>query len=586
MVERGAEHNTKTKTIPAKKFSVQDNCKCINAKKPKPSCSSKIGTERQKEIFVAYYEGMNWTQKTLFIRSCVVRNPVKSKKSCQFPLVALKNRQFNFTYSLIDSNGLKQQVCRDFFMKCLKVSADRVRRALSSAVHNQPGTEKRGKHIPRNKTSDADKQGVRDFIDRFPKYESHYGRSCSQRKYLHHNLSLKKLYDKYKEEHEFKNLKFVSRNIFRQIFNHDFNLSFKRRHTDTCRTCDEINTNLQSSLITVANKKRLTNRLMAHNHLVKKTNAQFKLDIKEAEKSKDEIAILTFDLQKTLETPSLTASDAFYKRTLWTYNLCIYDEVYRQGFMYVWSENVASRGGQEIGSCLIKHFKSHLPENTKIVKCYSDSCGGQNRNIKVALHLKKYLHELTPDSQLQTIEQKYFVPGHSYNSCDRCFGIIEKKKKKSADLYTPNDWINLIKDAKISKPLFNVTVMEGHDFISTTELEKVITNRKKNTNGDKVNWFHIRTLSYHRDEPFLVYVVSIDGKQQSLNIKKKGFDENSFTTCNVPKLYPDGKSISIKKYNDLMQLLKYVPQEKHSFFIQLKTDESEDYGFASDISED
>lgn len=62
-VERGAEHQTKTKTIAAKKFSAQDTCKCASGKKPKPSCPSKIGTERQQEIFAAYYEGMNWSQK-------------------------------------------------------------------------------------------------------------------------------------------------------------------------------------------------------------------------------------------------------------------------------------------------------------------------------------------------------------------------------------------------------------------------------------------------------------------------------------------------------------------------------------------
>lgn len=339
------------------------------------------------------------------------RNPVKGKKSDRYPLQLLKNRQYNFTYSLIDTNGVKQPVCREFFLKCLKVTADRVRRALDSVMKNPTGIEKRGKHIPKNKTSDADKQTVREFIQRVPKYESHYGRSSSQRKYLHHNLSLKKLYDKYKEERNFKNQNFVSRQIFRQIFNLDFNLGFKRRHTDTCRTCDEINTSLQSVLISVAEKTRLKNRLMIHNHLVKKTTAQFHIDLKEAKQSNDEVAILTFDLQKTLETPSLTASDAFYKRTLWTYNLCVFDEVKRQGFMHIWSENIASRGGQEIGSCLIKHFENHLAPNTKIVKCYSDSRGGQNRNIKVSLLLKKFLHDLTPDSLDSHNRTKIFCTG-------------------------------------------------------------------------------------------------------------------------------------------------------------------------------
>lgn len=86
-------------------------------------------------------------------------------------------------------------------------------------------------------------------------------------------------------------------------------------------------------------------------------------------------------------------------------------------------------------------------EATKII-LYSDSCGGQNKNIKLTLLLKKYLHDLPPDNPLQSIEQEYFVSGHSYNSCDRCFGVIEKHRKTKGDIYTPNDWIILINEAK------------------------------------------------------------------------------------------------------------------------------------------
>ena len=32
-------------------------------------------------------------------------------------------------------------------------------------------------------------------------------------------------------------------------------------------------------------------------------------------------------------------------------------------------------------------------------------------------------------------------------SCDRDFGIIEKKKSSSQNIFVPNDWIQLVKDA-------------------------------------------------------------------------------------------------------------------------------------------
>lgn len=116
-VERGEERQAKTKIIPAKKFNGQSNCNCSKGKKPKPSCANRIGVERQKQIYDAFYHDMLWMQKTLFLRGSVERIPVTSKKSSSFPLIALKNREYNHIYSLTDENGVKQIVCRDFFFE-------------------------------------------------------------------------------------------------------------------------------------------------------------------------------------------------------------------------------------------------------------------------------------------------------------------------------------------------------------------------------------------------------------------------------------------------------------------------------------
>lgn len=116
--------------------------------------------------------------------------------------------------------------------------------------------------------------------------------------------------------------------------------------------------------------------------------------------------------------------------------------------MNIWNESIASRGGQEVASCLLKHLKCHIPENTKHVILWSDSCGGQNRNIKVTLLLKKFLSE----NQIEVIEQKFFVSGHSYNSCDRCFSLIEKNKRFFGDVYIPINGFKLLLIQKKMNP--------------------------------------------------------------------------------------------------------------------------------------
>lgn len=84
----------------------------------------------------------------------------------------------------------------------------------------------------------------------------------------------------------------------------------------------------------------------------------------------------------------------------------------------------------------------------------------------MALMLKRIL---SSHQSLNCIEQKFFLSGHSYNSCDRSFAIIEQAKKMATELYVPDHWIDLIKDAKKSEPKFIVIKMEGKDFFSSSE---------------------------------------------------------------------------------------------------------------------
>lgn len=128
--------------------------------------------------------------------------------------------------------------------------------------------------------------------------------------------------------------------------------------------------------------------------------------------------------------------------------------------------------------------------------------------------------------------------------------------------------------------------MQTADFVSSVDLQSIIVNRKKTSDGSKVNWFKIRSFEYKKDEPFLMYVVCMDETSHVLDIKKKQITDESLTMCNMPVLFPKGNEISKNKYNDLIDLLKYVPAEHHEFFTTLKhQNDKNDYGLASDCSD-
>ena len=113
-----------------------------------------------------------------------------------------------------------------------------------STATNPSVIERRSKTPSKNKTSKEGKDGVIRFINFIKKYKSHYGRVRSAKKYLQSNFNIAKLYEQYKKSCEIIEANAVSDFICREIFNNEFNLTFKHRHSDTCKTCDRFKTDL------------------------------------------------------------------------------------------------------------------------------------------------------------------------------------------------------------------------------------------------------------------------------------------------------------------------------------------------------
>ncbi|KAH9629864.1 hypothetical protein HF086_006548 [Spodoptera exigua] len=283
------------------------------------------------------------------------------------------------------------------------------------------------------------------------------------------------------------------------------------------------------------------------------------------------IETITFDLQKTLPLPRISTNVVFYKRQLWLYNLGVHTGTNDQAYCYVWVEGEAGRGSQEVGSCLLKHMFQNLKPNVKKIILWSESCGGQNRNIKLVLILKALLND---HPSLEEISFRFLESGHSFLPNDNDFAKTECALKQHQRIYLPEDYIHIMKHCKKNKPL-QVHRMDKTDFVTSSELESIITNRKKAVDGTKVSWLKTKEIVLKKDEMFTIYMRSnYEEEFKELNIKKNVRGrQRSISKVLLKPMWPTGKAIPGPKLKDLKSLLHLIPQDAKAFYQNLTADD-------------
>lgn len=535
--------------------------------------------EERKGMFDTFYGFADFGKQNAYICGLVHQIPVKTRRPRNGER---EGKGTTNLYHVHKTNGTLK-VCKKCFLDTFQISDGRMTRALKKIKSGlSPGADLRGKHEPATKIPNAQKQLVMDHINMFPKFQSHYTRLDNpHRQYLDPELNVKKMYEAYVVWCKNKNLKPEKEHYYRFIFNTEFNLHFHVTRKDTCRICDGFKQKI-SLEADDEEKKKLEQKHSDHLQNAESARQSLRNDREKSKTSADIMYTATFDLQKALPFPRLTVSEAYYRRNMYVYNLGINEVATNQAFMYVWDETLASRGSQEISSCLDKHIRQR---QKKHVILYSDTCTGQNRNINVALALMK----ITEETQVEVIEQKFMVSGHSYLPNDADFGTIELATRKKA-IYVPDDWYSGIQTAR-KKNKFMLVKMQQNDFFSSENLIKNAVRRKKNVDGESVNWMKIQWLQYKQSSPMtILYKYSLNEeepfKELSLKTGKAG-RPSKLKGVVQDKLYNGPRVLNNLKKRDMLFLLKYIPPIYHGFFRNIKSSQDvEDNGPLSEVEEE
>lgn len=301
-------------------------------------------------------------------------------------------------------------------------------------------------------------------------------------------------------------------------------------------------------------------------------------DRKAAQTSDEQVHFLTFDLQKTLPLPKLSTSIAFYLRQVWLYNLGVHivSSTANGGFFQVWTEDEGGRGCEEVCSALLAFLDVSGVRNGHSI-AWSDSCSGQNKNLFTVCLWQLLIKQ----QRFSCIDHKFPETGHTYMDSDRDFAQIEKTVKKRENIYSLDEYIQIMTTC-IRKPKSVVTTMKNR-FYNIKGLPQLLGLKKPtyNTSGEKISfrdnvrWIRVSTFGEYQ------YRESLDDSAPWKTVKliSNENEQHDWDSSVVSLLKPMAtQPINRKKWLDIQKQLPYIPEGHQGFYRNLTAANDETSG--------
>jgi len=548
-------------------------CKCID------KCFTKLSDEEKLLVLETFNLIKNKEKQDTYLCGLISIKPVQRRRPKE-TRINIINRQFSSSYKIrISSKEIP--VCKTAFCALFGVGKSVIDRLIKNLKSNIPSPiDCRGKHQNRpNRITEDVLFKINTHINSFPKCESHYSRNDNMNvKYLSPNLNISKLYKLYLKEYEpehFESMQkgekikpIVKQDFFYDYFRNNFNLSFGTPKTDTCQTCDKLKV-LISDETDVEKKQEFEVEKDIHLRKSELFYNDLKMYAKEAQ-SNTNIEVLSFDYQQNMPLPHIPCGDVFYKRQLWVFNFCIYSAKTGRSYHYMYDESSGKKGQNEVMSFLYHFLKNYLSPDVKKIYTFSDNCSSQNKNIG----LVQFFYAIVQSKcfGLESIHHRYPEPGHSFLPCDRCFGRIEKNKRKVERIFIPETYKDIIRETSHKFHVIDVSqdmIFNFSDYTKTL-YKKTITSIDK----QKFCIMSYRSIEYKQDGLFCSVAANSTAKEE-FHPEKKGATLKLIEE-RLTKLHSGVIQIKEAKFNDVQDLAtKYVPAYNMWFYNNLVKETNE-----------
>ncbi|CAH1171175.1 unnamed protein product [Phaedon cochleariae] len=489
-------------------------------------CSTRLNDSKRQEIFDYYWKLGDINLQRNFVNSCMSEiNPTyrNSKPG--------STRSKNYKYSfLIDDAGV--QVCKTFFKNTLGINNRTIFTTTKKKDHQGIiERDRRGTHTQHKKIPDNIKSDILRHIESFPRVNSHYCRSRTNKEYLEGSLNIRIMYRLYIQQCEDSGKDYAKYGTYAHIFNTETNIAFHVPKKDQCYLCENYKNATEESKVNLQEKY--------DNHLIEKTQSRLE---KNRDVENPNNSVYCYDLQAVLPTPCGDVNAFYYRSKLSTLNFTIFDLKNKRGYCYLWHEAIAKRGANEICSCVYKFITEHRDRNDIIF--YSDNCVGQNKNKFI---FGMYLYCVQHFEDIHSISHKFLIVGHTQNEGDSMHATIEKEKKrmlKSGPVYIPAQWAMIIRSAKKHGHPYNLeeisTFDQGNQGYFKKFVSKIGNNFNRNVDNEIVVWRDVKVLRFEKDHPYTIFYktsyANNDFKQ--ICVKKKNLrGNNAISNLEITQAY-------------------------------------------------
>lgn len=178
---------------------------------------------------------------------------------------------------------------------------------------------------------------------------------------------------------------------------------------------------------------------------------------------------------------------------------------------------------------------------------------------------------------IKSITHTFLVRGHTQNEADSVHSVIEKnirQAKKSGPIYTPDQYVALIRNAKKTGNSFIVNEMSFDSFYDLKLLSNDINlNTGKNIDGKTIRISDVKVVKFIKDSDIYLYKTTYKSerwKEAKIKISRAG--KKNISDIHLCAAYSTKLPIANNKKQDIRQLItanivpKYYENTFNSIF--------------------